>query len=107
MRARTPCGDCQLCCQSTSVASLAPGEEQIYASEIHLGQLVIAKKTNGDCVYLNESGCSIHEDAPLACRKFDCAAMVKLKVRVGDEIYRRGKELLRQGHKPQLKKVAA
>lgn len=33
---------------------------------------MLKHKPNGDCVYLDENGCSIHDHAPWVCRMFDC-----------------------------------
>jgi hypothetical protein len=41
-------------------------------------QWMLAKKPNGGCIYLrpfaNGEGCAIHDDAPVACKAFDCRA---------------------------------
>jgi Fe-S-cluster containining protein len=34
--------------------------------------LQLKRRENGDCVYLSESGCTIYERRPSACRAFDC-----------------------------------
>lgn len=36
---------------------------------------MLRHKEDGGCVYLGESGCTIHGRAPAICRKFDCRAM--------------------------------
>jgi hypothetical protein len=33
---------------------------------------MIAHKPNGDCIYLAERGCSIHDRAPSLCKAADC-----------------------------------
>jgi hypothetical protein len=39
------------------------------------GALMIAHKPNGECVYLDEKGCSIHDHAPSLCRIADCRSI--------------------------------
>jgi hypothetical protein len=36
---------------------------------------MIAHKPNGDCIYLDEQGCSIHDRAPSLCRSADCRSL--------------------------------
>jgi Fe-S-cluster containining protein len=33
---------------------------------------ILKRRPNGDCVYLGENGCTIHDRAPTVCRVFDC-----------------------------------
>ena len=70
------------------------------------GQLMIAHKPNGDCVYLGESGCTIHEKRPRMCREMDCRiialripiAMALASPRLPIAVWRRGKELLEKSN---------
>jgi hypothetical protein len=39
------------------------------------GALMIAHKPNGDCIYLDEKCCSIHDHAPSLCRSADCRSI--------------------------------
>jgi hypothetical protein len=39
------------------------------------GALMLAHKPNGDCIYLVESGCSIHDHAPSLCKSADCRSI--------------------------------
>jgi len=39
------------------------------------GALMIAHQANGACVYLDEKGCSIHDNAPTLCRIADCRSV--------------------------------
>jgi uncharacterized protein len=66
--------------------------------------LILNRHENGDCVYLGENGCTIHDRAPWVCREFDCRSIFKnsdragrkLAVRNGDmpkAIFDRGREL--------------
>lgn len=39
------------------------------------GARMIAHKPNGECIYLNEQGCGIHDRAPSLCRSADCRSL--------------------------------
>ena len=58
-------------------------------------------KSNGDCIYLGDTGCTIHARRPQMCRELDCRILAtqlnytqarKLNVIT---VWKRGKELLR------------
>jgi hypothetical protein len=36
---------------------------------------MIAHKPTGECIYLDEQGCSIHDHAPSLCRVADCRSV--------------------------------
>lgn len=76
-RADVPCGKCRLCCQML-IVPLAEEEFERYdwvwvtkMDGTRLGR-ALRRQPNGDCVYLAESGCSIHGRAPHVCQRFDC-----------------------------------
>jgi len=75
---------------------LTPGKEPY---------LILNRKDNGDCIYLDDRGCTIHDRAPWVCREFDCREVFrnsdrqgrKLAIKRGTmskEIFNRGRELL-------------
>lgn len=78
-----PCGSCHLCCRADSII-LHPkygDDPSLYETEPEPrfpGMLRLKHKSNGDCIYLGEDGCTIHEYAPVICRSFDCRELVKL-----------------------------
>ncbi len=80
-KARTrfvPCNGCTLCCQGDAVRLEPEDIAAGYQTEPHpyiSGALMIAHKPNGECVYLNEHGCSIHDHAPVLCRSADCRSV--------------------------------
>jgi Fe-S-cluster containining protein len=61
---------------------------------------MLAHKANGDCIYLEEKGCSIHGRAPYMCRTMDCRTIPLRFNKPSAEqggllaIYLRGLELL-------------
>jgi Fe-S-cluster containining protein len=77
-----PCGKCNACCRN----------ERVILSQEHSDRaddyvtvptrqgidgkpaLMLQHRPNGDCVYLGvvSGRCTIHDDAPWACRQFDC-----------------------------------
>lgn len=70
------CNGCQACCKSQLI-TLEPEEDPAAydcdAIEGPRGMLYALKhKPNGDCVYLDETGCSIHGRQPIVCKSFDC-----------------------------------
>ena len=70
-----PCNGCTLCCRGDAIRLLPADDPSQYETEPHdryPGQLMLAHKANGDCVYLGESGCAIHDRSPLMCREMDC-----------------------------------
>jgi hypothetical protein len=86
--ANVPCNGCTLCCR-TLIVPLADEEYEQYqwawvrtrAGEI-LGR-ALQRKPNGDCVYLGDRGCTIHDRAPHVCKRFDCRELFLKSDRVG------------------------
>lgn len=114
-----PCNGCSLCCQTNDLILVKPefgddpGEyETIPAPKGFQHERQLAKKPNGDCIYLKRGeGCQIWERRPAVCRAFDCAGLVKSLpaatrarlVKSGaltKDVVKRGKELLRRGYRP-------
>jgi hypothetical protein len=73
-----PCNGCTLCCQGDAIRLTEEDNPAEYLTEPHPyipGVLMLAHKPNGDCIYLDESGCSIHDRAPSLCRSADCRSI--------------------------------
>ena len=73
-----PCNGCTLCCQGDAIRLTEEDNPKDYITEPHPyipGALMLAHKENGDCIYLNETGCSIHNRAPSLCRSADCRSI--------------------------------
>lgn len=73
--AYVPCKGCTLCCQGDAIRLLEEDNPAEYITEPHSyipGALMLAHKPNGDCIYLEENGCSIHKRAPSLCKSADC-----------------------------------
>jgi hypothetical protein len=74
-----PCGGCHHCCRSEVIALLPEAGDDLSRYDHDVIELpdqgpvaVLKHKPNGDCVYLDDTGCSIHDHAPHICRIFDC-----------------------------------
>jgi Fe-S-cluster containining protein len=37
----------------------------------------LQRRPNGECVYLGEHGCTIHDRAPAVCKEFDCRGLYR------------------------------
>lgn len=84
--ASVPCNGCTLCCRSDAI-SIHPelgDDASLYQTVPHAipslaakGVVMLAHKADRSCVYLTDSGCSIHGRAPAICREFDCRQLVK------------------------------
>lgn len=70
-----PCNGCTLCCRGDAIRMQDDDVVAEYETVPHpyiKEAYMLAHKENGDCIYLTESGCSIHERAPSLCRTADC-----------------------------------
>jgi len=105
-----PCNGCTLCCQGDAVRITEEDNADEYLTESHPyipNALMIAHKPNGDCIYLNDTGCSIHDRAPSLCRSADCRSLAlkydfdtamqlhKMK-RIDIRVWDKGKDLLKE-----------
>ena len=105
-----PCNGCTLCCQGDAIRLTEEDNAEDYLTEPHSyipGALMLAHKPNGDCIYLNETGCSIHNRAPSLCRSADCRSLAlkydfdtamqlhKMK-RIDIRVWDKGNELIQE-----------
>ena len=91
LRSIVPCGSCTLCCKLWTPLSRERGDKiEDYDVVLRLqdGKLkpYLNRKPNGDCVYLSESGCTIHDRAPVTCQEFDCRALFRAHDRRGRQL---------------------
>lgn len=84
-RASVPCGSCTACCRGELIVLHPEAGDKVETYEtvdiIHPlnGKPAKAlKMVDGACVYLGESGCTIHDRAPTICQEFDCRKFVKM-----------------------------
>lgn len=72
------CGGCVECCRGDAIF-LHPecGDDvSMYDWEPYEGRPILKHKPNGDCIYLGDKGCTIHDRAPVICRELDCRLLV-------------------------------
>jgi Fe-S-cluster containining protein len=70
------CVDCSRCCENIFLPFLADGDEKRWIEyhglkviENEMGAFI---KINNKCSQLKDGKCSIYEDRPDVCRKYDC-----------------------------------
>ncbi len=81
-RAEVPCNGCRLCCINQAVFLIPEDGDDpaIYDTMPARNPLTgtpglrLRHKPNGECVYLDERGCTIHDHAPVICQAYDCRA---------------------------------
>ncbi|MDO9473335.1 MAG: YkgJ family cysteine cluster protein [Caulobacter sp.] len=88
-----PCGSCSACCRSSQfilvtdtdrdARSVIPAELLFAAPGLPVGNHVMGYDANGHCPMFGESGCSIYEQRPQACRAYDCRIFTATKIDVG------------------------
>jgi Fe-S-cluster containining protein len=92
---RVPCNGCTLCCQGDAIRLEENELGMDYLTEPHPyipGAVMLAHKANGECIYLNEQGCSIHGRAPSLCRTADCRGVAaRLDFATAQLLHRSGK----------------
>lgn len=101
-----PCNGCTLCCHNDAVRLLPGDNPSQYFTEPHPyfhDERMLAHSESRDCIYMKESGCSIHSTRPQQCREMDCRVMAQrislAEARFMDilPVWRRGRELLNKG----------
>lgn len=74
---RIDCGTCRACCRHTMIVMVEGDDRALDWIEGPGGMSVLGQQPNGDCVYLSDTGCTIHGRHPTMCRMFDCGDFVK------------------------------
>ena len=75
-----PCNGCTLCCLNDAIRILPEDDASKYQTVPHehfIGHLMLDHKPNGECVYLTNNGCGIHDTKPTMCREMDCRRIFK------------------------------
>lgn len=70
-----PCNGCTACCRHDRIVLHPERGDRVwdYLFELADGLTPVLKRhPDGSCIYLTETGCSIHGRAPIDCREFDC-----------------------------------
>jgi hypothetical protein len=101
-----PCNGCTRCCQGDALRLLPEDDASQYQTVPHWlnpAELMLDHKSNGDCIYLTDTGCGIHDRRPRMCRELDCRILAmqltytKARKMHILTVWARGKELLREG----------
>lgn len=79
--ANVPCGTCRACCTHDKIV-LTEQECERFAWHFEGPQRVLDRKPDGSCVYLAGKGCSVHDEAPDICQRFDCRVLFLLTPKV-------------------------
>ena len=77
---KVDCAGCTACCRGQLIVLFPEKGDDVSAYQCHefvAGFYALDEKPNGDCVYLGEAGCTIHDRVPMMCKRFDCRDMVK------------------------------
>lgn len=53
------------------------GEIENFSEARKCGAIFVAKKENGECIYLDKNACSIHKNRPHVCKGFFCTSKNK------------------------------
>jgi Fe-S-cluster containining protein len=69
-----PCNGCVNCCLHDAI-TLKADELGRYAWHLEGDRPVLNRKENGECIYLTDSGCGIHDNRPDLCQRFDCRVL--------------------------------
>lgn len=80
MTGQVPCAGCTACCRGQLIVLFPEhGDDptQFDTRPMGNGMIALKEQANGDCIYLGADGCTIHERAPMMCRRFDCRDMVR------------------------------
>ena len=75
-----PCNGCVRCCVGDAIRLLPDDDAHKYMTVPHPfipGARMLDHKESGACIYLAETGCSIHFDKPRMCREFDCRTVAR------------------------------
>lgn len=68
------CADCRACCRFDANEARAGDDLSLFVAATQGGKLawLLPQRENGDCSYLDGSGCSVYARRPTLCRVFDC-----------------------------------
>ena len=90
-----PCGSCTACCRSAYFIHVEPDEERarariprallVPAPGLPKGHLVMGFDQQGRCPMLVDDACSIYDDRPRTCRRYDCRVFAVAGVDPADD----------------------
>lgn len=76
---------------------------QVVPHDTKPNELMLDHKPNGECIYLDQFGCTIHERRPQMCREMDCRLVARALTYTQARklhnfplpVWKKGRELLR------------
>jgi len=94
------CGNCNLCCSHSAVTIFAAIDDiQAHPLKKKICEepetWLIPQRKNGDCVYLEDGKCGIHDNLPKLCKTFDCRVAYLHYKFTGEQLY--AKEIIKKG----------
>ena len=109
-----PCNGCTLCCKHDLVRILPFEDPDQWVTVPHPyreGERALSHQPNGDCIYLGDAGCTIHDTKPQICREMDCRNIARAitwtqmrkanaKGVLNMAVWRRGKDLSKSDKSP-------
>lgn len=67
------CGGCRKCCLGDEVLLIDGDDPARFKTKLRAdGKRAVARRKNGNCVYLGARGCTIQFDKPRMCQSYDC-----------------------------------
>lgn len=91
-RRKIPCGPCVACCKNEQIF-LHPEYGDNPSDYLHSNGM-LHRNANGDCIYLQETGCAIYHNAPYVCRQLDCRVLINIP-EIPSDVVRAAKRLKR------------
>jgi Fe-S-cluster containining protein len=79
------CDGCRACCLGDTIILMPekgdrpqkwPGNTELVLQGPNAGKTALKKGSDGNCVFLDEKGCTIHGKAPHMCGYYDCRVHV-------------------------------
>ena len=98
-----PCNGCRRCCINDAIRILPTEDASKWKTEAHTRwpwERMLAHKSDGECYYLGEAGCTIQDDKPQQCYSMDCRNIAANVTYTNARkmgiitVWRRGKELI-------------
>lgn len=93
--ANVPCGTCTACCRSSYFIHIRPDETKTLARipkkflfaapGLPKGNVLMGYDEQGSCPMFIDNQCSIYEDRPQTCRKYDCRIFPATGMNVGKD----------------------
>lgn len=72
--AKVPCNGCTACCLRDTI-HLTDAEAERFPWHLEAGCKVLDRQPGGACALLGTRGCTVHENPPDLCRRFDCRVL--------------------------------